>query len=46
MAKRHNKFDYDLIVIGSGAGGSAAATIAARNGARDYRGRYLRRRFA
>lgn len=31
MAKRHN-FDYDLIVIGSGAGGSAAATIAARNG--------------
>ena len=34
MAKRHNKFDYDLIVIGSGAGGSAAATIAARNGAR------------
>lgn len=27
MAKKHN-FDYDLIVIGSGAGGSAAATIA------------------
>lgn len=25
-------FDYDLIVIGSGAGGSAAATIAAKNG--------------
>lgn len=25
-----NKFDFDLIVIGSGAGGSAAATIAAR----------------
>jgi dihydrolipoamide dehydrogenase len=25
-------FDYDLIVIGSGAGGSAAATIAARSG--------------
>ncbi len=25
-------FDYDLIIIGSGAGGSAAATIAARNG--------------
>jgi dihydrolipoamide dehydrogenase len=25
-------FDYDLIVIGSGAGGSAAATIAARGG--------------
>lgn len=25
-------FDYDLIVIGSGAGGSAAATIAARDG--------------
>lgn len=31
MAKRHT-FDYDLIVIGSGAGGSAAATIAAREG--------------
>lgn len=30
MAKQ--KFDYDLIVIGSGAGGSAAATIAARDG--------------
>lgn len=30
MAK--NKFDFDLIVIGSGAGGSAAATIAAREG--------------
>ena len=29
MAKK-NHFDYDLIVIGSGAGGSAAATIAAR----------------
>lgn len=28
------KFDYDLIVIGSGAGGSAAATIAARDGKR------------
>lgn len=27
-----NSFDYDLIVIGSGAGGSAAATIAAREG--------------
>jgi len=26
------QFDYDLIVIGSGAGGSAAATIAAREG--------------
>ncbi len=31
MAKKHN-FDYDLIVIGSGAGGSAAATIASREG--------------
>lgn len=31
MAKKHT-FDYDLIVIGSGAGGSAAATIAARAG--------------
>lgn len=29
-----NTFDYDLIVIGSGAGGSAAATIAAREGKR------------
>lgn len=29
-----NEFDYDLIVIGSGAGGSAAATIAARAGKR------------
>jgi len=28
------QFDYDLIVIGSGAGGSAAATIAAREGKR------------
>lgn len=33
MAKKQ-KFDFDLIVIGSGAGGSAAATIAARAGAR------------
>lgn len=31
MAKKVS-FDYDLIVIGSGAGGSAAATIAAREG--------------
>lgn len=31
MAKKV-QFDYDLIVIGSGAGGSAAATIAAREG--------------
>ena len=31
MSKKHS-FDYDLIVIGSGAGGSAAATIAARSG--------------
>jgi dihydrolipoamide dehydrogenase len=29
-----HSFDYDLIVIGSGAGGSAAATIAARAGKR------------
>lgn len=29
-----NTFDYDLIVIGSGPGGSAAATIAAREGKR------------
>lgn len=33
MAKKHT-FDYDLIVIGSGAGGSACATIAAREGKR------------
>ncbi len=33
MAKK-STFDYDLIVIGSGAGGSAAATIAAREGKR------------
>ena len=33
MAKKHT-FDYDLIVIGTGAGGSAAATIAARAGKR------------
>jgi dihydrolipoamide dehydrogenase len=33
MAKKI-AFDYDLIVIGSGAGGSAAATIAARAGKR------------
>jgi mercuric reductase len=31
MAQQHS-FDFDLIVIGSGAGGSAAATIAAREG--------------
>lgn len=29
---RKNSFDYDLIIIGSGAGGSVAATIAARAG--------------
>jgi len=33
MTKKY-EFDYDLIVIGSGAGGSAAATIAAREGKR------------
>jgi pyruvate/2-oxoglutarate dehydrogenase complex dihydrolipoamide dehydrogenase (E3) component len=33
MAQKHS-FDYDLIVIGSGPGGSAAATIAARAGKR------------
>lgn len=33
MAKR-TTFDFDLIVIGSGAGGSAAATIAAKRGKR------------
>lgn len=33
MAKKP-KFDFDLIVIGTGAGGSAAATIAAREGKR------------
>ena len=33
MAQSHT-FDYDLIVIGSGAGGSAAASIAARAGKR------------
>lgn len=32
MASSQHTFDYDLIVIGSGAGGSAAATIAARAG--------------
>ncbi len=32
MSKKKQYFDYDLIVIGSGAGGSAAATIAARSG--------------
>lgn len=34
MPKQKHSFDYDLIVIGSGAGGSAAATIAARAGKR------------
>ena len=33
MAKKY-ELDYDLIVIGSGAGGSAAATIAAKEGKR------------
>lgn len=32
MAQKKQTFDYDLIVIGSGAGGSAAATIAAQEG--------------
>ncbi|MFZ1360676.1 MAG: NAD(P)/FAD-dependent oxidoreductase [Candidatus Saccharimonadales bacterium] len=31
---RKQQFDYDLIVIGTGAGGSAAATIAAKDGRR------------
>jgi len=34
MAQSSHTFDYDLIVIGSGAGGSAAASIAARAGKR------------
>ena len=29
---KKTKFDFDLIVLGSGAGGSAAANIAAKNG--------------
>jgi dihydrolipoamide dehydrogenase len=33
MAKKY-EFDYDLIVIGSGPGGSVAATVAAREGKR------------
>lgn len=33
MARKH-AFDYDLVVIGSGAGGSGAATIAAKSGKR------------
>src|SRR5690606_24755161 len=32
--KQKHNFDYDLIVIGSGAGGSVAATLAARSGQR------------
>lgn len=31
MAKKQTQFDFDLIVIGSGAGGSVAATLAARS---------------
>jgi dihydrolipoamide dehydrogenase len=31
---KNNTFDYDLIVIGSGPGGSAAATMAAKDGKR------------
>ncbi len=34
MAKNKNNYEFDLVVIGSGAGGSAAATIAAREGKR------------
>ena len=49
MAKKI-AFDYDLIVIGSGAGGSAAATIAAREGKRvaivdQLPGDFVRREF-
>lgn len=32
MSKRNNKFDFDLIVIGSGSGGGVAANMAARRG--------------
>jgi len=34
MAQKQQQFDYDIIVIGSGAGGSIAATLAAKDGKR------------
>ena len=39
---KKTKFDFDLIVLGSGAGGSAAANIAAKNGLKSS---YCRKRY-